>query len=59
MGGITGAMSFADLIEPRPVERRARLASPLRLRGKPEPEKFPRHLFITGAVVEPFDHVAE
>jgi hypothetical protein len=34
-------------------------ASPLRLRGKPEPEKFPRYLLITGAVVEPLDHVAE
>jgi hypothetical protein len=31
-----------------------------RLRGKPEqPEKFPRYLLITGAVVEPLDHVAE
>jgi hypothetical protein len=37
----------------------ARLASPLPLRGKPEPEKFPRYLLITGAVVEPLDHVAE
>jgi hypothetical protein len=37
----------------------ARLASPLRLRSKPEPEKFPRYLLITGAVVEPLDHVAE
>ena len=27
--------------------------------GKPEPEKFPRYLLITGAVVEPLDHVAE
>jgi hypothetical protein len=34
-------------------------ASPLRLRGKPEPEKFPRYLLITGAMVEPLDHVAE
>ena len=34
-------------------------ASPLRLRGKPEPEKFPRYLLITGAVVVPLDHVAE
>jgi hypothetical protein len=30
-----------------------------RLRGKPEPEKFLRYLLITGAVVEPLDHVAE
>jgi hypothetical protein len=27
--------------------------------GSAEPEKFPRYLLITGAVVEPLDHVAE
>jgi hypothetical protein len=37
----------------------ARLASPLQLRGPPEPEKFPRYLLITGAVLDPLDHVAE
>jgi hypothetical protein len=36
----------------------ARLASPLRLRSKPEPEKCPLFL-ITGAVLDPLDHVAE
>jgi hypothetical protein len=39
--------------------RPAREPAPAARQAGTEPEKFPRYLLITGAVVEPLDHVAE